>query len=49
MYYDSGSAKSWPKTNLSPPYILAKTGSSQALTWLGSTDENNIYYLDYFF
>ena len=40
LYYTSGS-KSWPKTTSLPPYKLAKTNSSEALTWLGSTDENS--------
>ena len=44
LYFNSGSAQSWPKTNTEPPYILATTGSNQALTWLGSTDEDNAYY-----
>jgi hypothetical protein len=41
MYYSSGSAISYPKSNLEPPYTLYPTTSSQVLTWLGSTDENN--------
>ena len=44
LYFNSGSAKSWPKTNTEPPYLLATTGSNQALTWLGSTDEDNAFY-----
>ena len=44
LYFNSGSAKSWPKTNTEPPYLLATTGSNQALTWLGTTDENSSFY-----
>ena len=40
LYYNSGSAKSWPKTTSAPPYILATTGSTEAIDWLGNaTDE----------
>jgi hypothetical protein len=38
LYYNSGSQYSWPKSNTEPPYILYPTGSSQVLTWIGSTD-----------
>ena len=41
MYYSSGSTISYPKSNLEPPYTLLPTTSSQVLTWLGSTDEND--------
>ena len=44
MYYDSGSSFSYPKTTSTPPYLLAKTTSSQALTWLGSANESNAYF-----
>jgi hypothetical protein len=43
LYYTSGS-KAWPKTTSSPPYTLSKTTSPEALTWLGSTNESNVYY-----
>ena len=43
LYYDS-SSYAWPKTNLSPPFLLHKTGSTEALEWLGSANENNTYY-----
>jgi hypothetical protein len=43
LYYTSGS-KSWPKTNFSPPYNLAKINSPSALTWYGSVDETNSNY-----
>ena len=41
MYYSSGSMVSYPKSNSTQPYTLLPTTSSQVLTWLGSTDENN--------
>jgi len=44
MYYDSGSSASWPKSNTEPPYTLYSTTSSQALTWLGSANENSAYF-----
>ena len=44
MYYDSGSSASWPKSNTEPPYTLYPTTSSQALTWLGSANENSSYF-----
>ena len=40
LYYDSGSL-SWPKTNSSPPFLLHKTGSTEALEWLGSANETS--------
>ncbi len=40
LYYNSGSSKSWPKTTSEMPYILASTGSTEAVSWLGNaTDE----------
>jgi hypothetical protein len=33
LYYDSGS-KAWPKTNSTPPYINASTGSVAVQNWL---------------
>ena len=44
MYYNSGSSASWPKTTSTPPYLLAKTTSSAALTWLGSANESSVYF-----
>jgi len=44
MYFNSGSAKSYPKQNTEPPYILFPTGSVEALTWVGSTDDTSAYY-----
>jgi hypothetical protein len=34
QYYSSGSSDIYPKTNSTPPYILASTGSASSLTWL---------------
>lgn len=44
MYFNSGSLYSWPKTNLTPPYTLASTGSIESLTWIGTSDPSNPYY-----
>ena len=44
LYFNSGSAKSYPKQNTEPPYILFPTGSVEALTWVGSTDDSSAYY-----
>ena len=41
LYYTSGSSQTWPKTTNLKPYELAKTDSSQALIWLGSTNEQS--------
>jgi hypothetical protein len=35
LYFESGS-KAWPKTNSTPPYTLASTGSAAVLSWYGS-------------
>jgi hypothetical protein len=43
LYYSSGSW-AWPKLNNQPPYQLATTGSSQVLTWFGSTNPSNANY-----
>ena len=43
LYYSSGSY-AWPKTTSTPPYKLATTGSSEVLTWLGSSIEGNPNY-----
>ena len=43
LYYTSEST-AWPKSNTSPPYLLYSTGSSQALTWLGSDEPTSSYY-----
>jgi len=40
LYFNSGSAKSWPKTNTEPPYILATTGSAEAISWLGNATDD---------
>ena len=34
LYFES-SSKAWPKTNSTPPYTLASTGSLAVRTWLG--------------
>jgi hypothetical protein len=41
MYYTSGSEYSYPKQNSTQPYTLFPTTSSQALTWLGSSNINS--------
>ena len=48
MYYESSSGgiagSTWPKTNSSPPYTLASTGSVDVLNWYGSDNLNSAYY-----
>ena len=44
MYFNSGSEKSYPKQNTEPPYILFPSDSTEALTWVGSTDDSSPYY-----
>ncbi len=36
QYYSSGSSDIYPKTNTTPPYILASTGSAQVTTWFNT-------------
>ena len=43
LYYES-SSYAWPKTTSSPPYLLAKSDSTEALEWLGSATEGNAVY-----
>ena len=43
LYYESSSF-SYPKITSTKPYLLSPTGSTEVLTWLGSTDYSNIYY-----
>mgnify|MGYP003626590943 FL=1 len=43
LYYESSSF-SYPKTTSTKPYLLSPTGSTEVLTWLGSTDYSNAYY-----
>jgi hypothetical protein len=43
LYYTSG-ALAYPKSNSTQPYVLYSTGSSEVLTWLGSTNETSAYY-----
>ena len=44
LYFNSGSAFSYPKSSTEPPYILYPTGSQQALNWIGSSDPDSQYY-----
>ena len=44
LYFNSGSKYSYPKTNTTPPYILAPTSSVQALEWIGSATVGDTYY-----
>ena len=44
LYFNSGSAYSYPKTSTKPPYTLAATTSTEVKTWLGSSDSTNQYY-----
>ena len=44
LYFNSGSQFSYPKVNTEPPYILASTGSAQALEWVGSSQVGATYY-----
>ena len=43
LYYSSGSF-AYPKSTTEPPYQLYSTTNPIVLTWLGSSDENSIYY-----
>ena len=43
LYYSSESL-AYPKTNSTPPYTLYSSTSPTVLTWLGSANENSIYY-----
>jgi hypothetical protein len=44
LYFNSGSQYSYPKTNQFPPYQLASTGSTEALTWIGNATVGDPYY-----
>ena len=44
LYYNSGSQYSWPKKTSKIPYELYSTGSTEALTWLGSANPSSLYY-----
>jgi len=44
LYFNSGSKSSYPKSNLKPPFALYSTGSTEVLTWLGSTDDSSAYF-----
>ena len=41
---DGVDGPTWPKTNSSPPYTLASTGSTDVLNWYGSDDLDSAYY-----
>ena len=43
LYFES-SSYAWPKSNSTYPYNLYSTGSSNALTWYGSSNTNSPYY-----
>ena len=43
LYYESGS-HSYPKITSTKPFLLAKSDSNEALTWLGSIDFNSSLY-----
>ncbi len=43
LYFNNNS-DTYPKTTSTEPYTLASTGSTDALTWLGSDVESSIYY-----
>lgn len=44
LYFNSGSSKSYPKLNTTPPYNLYPTASTEVLNWIGSADPNSTYY-----
>jgi len=39
LYYTSGSSKTWPKSNSTPPYTLFSTASAEVGAWYGSANE----------
>ena len=41
QYYSSGSLNIYPKTNTTYPYVLASTGSTEALSWLEDQATNS--------
>ena len=43
LYFESGS-QSYPKSTTTYPYTLQSSTSTEVRTWLGSTDEDNLYY-----
>jgi len=43
LYFESGS-QSYPKSTTTYPFTLQSSTSTEVRTWLGSTDEDNIYY-----
>mgnify|MGYP003624443493 CR=1 FL=1 len=44
LYFNSGSAYSYPKTSTQPPYTLYPSTSVEVKTWLGSNNPNDGYY-----
>ena len=43
LYYES-SSYAWPKSTTQPPYQLQTVGSTEALNWFGSTNEDSPIY-----
>lgn len=43
LYFESGS-QPYPKSTSTYPYTLQSSTSTEVRTWLGSTDEDNLYY-----
>lgn len=39
LYYTSGSSKTWPKSNTTPPYTLFSTASTDVESWYGTANE----------
>ena len=44
LYFNSGSAFSYPKLTSTPPYVLAPSQSAVVKTWLGSTDPSSAFF-----
>jgi hypothetical protein len=44
QYYSSGSSDIYPKTNSTPPYILASTGSASSVSWLSTQSTSGSEY-----
>jgi len=44
QYYSSGSSDIYPKTNSTPPYILALTGSASSINWLSTQSTSGLEY-----
>ncbi len=39
LYFTSGSSKTWPKSNNTPPYTLYSTSSGDVISWYGDANE----------